>query len=240
MSTPQIPSKPPAIDGDLGAALAFIFQKMMQKVDGQLPAKIISYNRTTNRAMVQPLISIISTSGQRVGRAPIAAVPVLALGGGSMFINFPLGPGDIGWIEASDRDISLYLQSAQVSSPNDGRIHSFEHGRFIPDVYDNYTFTLDAGAMVISTLDGSTRIVMKPGKIQFFASEIDFNSTTFTVNNAGVMTVNTATYNQNTTSGSGSTTTGNVNLPTNTVINGRSFMGHTHSDPQGGNTGGVN
>lgn len=241
MSTPQIPSKPPAIDGDLGAALSFIFQKMMQKVDGQLPAEIVSYNRVTNRAMVRPLISIISTSGQRVGRAPIAAVPVLALGGGNFFINFPLGPGDIGWIEASDRDISLYLQSSQVASPNDGRIHSFEHGRFVPDVFANYTFTLDAGAMVISSLDGSTRIVMSAGKIQFFAADIEFNSTTFTINNSGTMTVNTATYDQNTTSGAGSTTTGNVNLPVNTTIDGRPFMDHEHNGVQTGtgNSGGV-
>lgn len=241
MSTPQIPSKPPAIDGNLGAALSFIFEKMMQKVDGQLPAQVISYNRTTNRAMVQPLISIISTSGQRVGRAPIAAVPVLALGGGNFFVNFPLGPGDIGWIEASDRDISLYLQSSQVASPNDGRIHSFEHGRFVPDVFDKYTFTPDAGAMVISSLDGSTRIVMSAGKIQLFAAEIDINSTTFTINNSGTMTVNTATYNQNTTSGAGSTTTGNVNLPINTTIDGRPFMDHEHNGVQTGtgNSGGV-
>jgi hypothetical protein len=239
MSTPEIPSKPPSIDGDLGGALAFIFQKMMQKVDGQLPAKVISYNRATNRAIVQPLISIIGTNGQRVGRAPIAAVPVLVLGGGNFFVNFPLGANDIGWIEASDRDISLFLQSAQQSSPNDGRLHSFEHGRFVPDVFDNYTFTPDAGAMVISSLDGTTRIVMSAGKIQLFAAEIDINSTTLTINNAGVMTVNTATYNQATTSSSGSTTTGTVNLPANTIINGRQFMNHIHTDPQGGNTGGV-
>lgn len=236
----NIPSKSPAIDGNLGAALAFIFQKMMQKMDGQLPARVVSYNRATNRAMVQPLISIIGTNGQALGRAPIAAVPVLALGGGNFFVNFPLGQGDLGWIEASDRDISLFLQSSQQASPNDGRIHSFEHGRFVPDVYDKYTFAPDAGAMVISSLDGSTRIVMSAGKIQLFAAEVDINSTTFNINNAGAMTINTGTYSQNTTGGAGSTTTGNVNLPLNTTINGRTFMGHTHTDPQGGNTGGVN
>lgn len=239
-TTPQILSKPPAIDGDLGAAFAFIFAKLMQQTDGMLPAEVVGYNRATNRAQVQPLISIISTSGQRIGRAPIAAVPVLALGGGNFFVNFPLGQGDTGWIEASDRDISLFLQSAQMSPPNDTRIHSFEHGRFVPDAFNKYTFTPDAGAMVISSYDGTTRIVMSEGKIQLFAPEIDINSTTFNINNSGAMTINTQTLNTNTTGSSGSTTSGNVNLPTNTVINGRAFMGHTHSDPQGGNTGGVN
>ena len=238
MSTPQIPSKPPAIDGELGGAISFIFRKLLMKTDGMLPAKVISYNRQTNRATVQPLISIISTSAQRVGRAPIAAVPVLALGGGNFFMNFPLGPGDLGWIEASDRDISLFLQSAQQASPNDGRLHSFEHGRFVPDAFDRYTFALDAGALVISSFDGSTRIVMSEGKINLIAADVQINSTTLELNAATSVTVNTDAYNVNAT-GSGTNITGAVDLPTNTTIAGRSFMGHFHTDPQGGNTGGV-
>ena len=240
MTNPTIPSKSPAIDGDLGGAFAFIFEKLLQQTDGQLPAQVVSYNRAQNRATVQPLISMISTSGQQIGRAPIAAVPVLALGGGNFFINFPLGPGDLGWIEASDRDISLFLQSAQNAPPNDGRIHSFENGRFIPDAFHRWTFTPDAAALVISSFDGSTRLVMSEGKITLIAPDLEIQSTTLNINNSGAMTINTGTYNQNTTGGSGSTTTGTVNLPVNTVINGRPFMTHNHSDPQGGNTGGVN
>lgn len=241
MTTPQVPSKPPAIDGNLSAAFAFIFRKLLEQTDGQLPAKVISYNRTSNRAQVQPLISIISTSGQRIGRAPVAAVPVLALGGGNFFVNFPLGPGDTGWIEASDRDISLFLQSAQQSPPNDTRIHSFESGRFVPDVFDKYTFTPDAGALVISSLDGSTRLVMSAGKITLIAADIEIQSTTLNINNSGAMTVNTGTYNQNTTGGAGSTTTGKVVLPDDTTIGGTAWRGHNHHENgAGSNTNGVN
>jgi len=235
---PSIPSKPPSIDGNLGAAIAFIIQKSLQRVDGQLPARVISYNRASNRATVQPLISIIGTNGQRLGRAPIAAAPVLALGGGNFFINFPLGPGDLGWIEASDRDISLFLQNAQESSPNDGRLHSFESGRFVPDAFDNFTYTLDAGAMVISSLDGATRIVMSPGKINLIAADVQINSTTAEINAQSSVTINTGSFNINAT-GFGTQVTGAVTLPLNTSINGRMFMGHQHTDPQGGNTGGV-
>lgn len=238
MSTPQIPSKPPAIDGNLGGALAFVFQKLLQQTDGQLPAKVLSYNRTTNRATVQPLIDIISTSGQRHGRAPVAAVPVLALGGGNFFINFPLGAGDVGWIEASDRDISLFLQSAQQSPPNDGRVHAFENGRFVPDAFDQYTFAPDAGGLVISSYDGSTRIVLTEGKIQLFAPDIQLNSQTVEINATTSVAVNTGAYNVNAT-GSGTAVTGTVSLPTNTTIAGRGFLTHEHTDPQGGNTGGV-
>lgn len=239
-TTPQIPSKPPAIDGDLGAALSFLFQKLLQKTDGQLPAQVISYDRASNRAKVQPLISIITTAGERVGRAPIAAVPVLALGGGNFFINFPLGPGDLGWIEASDRDISLFLQSAQEASPNDGRLHSFESGRFVPDAFDKYTYTLDANALVISSLDGSTRIVMAPGKITLIAADIEEQCATRTINASESVTINTGAYNVNAT-GSGTEITGTTSLPNNTTIAGRPFLTHEHSGVQtgSGNSGGV-
>jgi hypothetical protein len=242
MSTPNIPSKPPSADGDLGSALSFIMRKYMMNVDGQLPAEIVSYNRATNRAIVLPLISIIGTDGTRMGRAPIAAVPVLAIGGGDLFINFPLGPGDKGWIEASDRDISLFLQSAQMSPPNDGRLHSFEHGRFIPDVYDQYTFTPDAGAMVISTLDGTTRITVAAGKIQIITSnELDLIGQTLNVDMSEAVNINTGSLNIVTTQSSGTGITGTVSLPKLTNIDGVPFPTHQHDSvqPGSGQSGGV-
>lgn len=239
-TTPQVPSKPPAIDGDLGGAFAFIFKKLLEQTDGMLPARVQSYNRTTNRALVQPLIDIISTSGQRYGRAPIAAVPVLALGGGNFFINFPLGSGDLGWIEASDRDISLFLQSAQQSPPNDGRIHSFESGRFVPDAFDNYTFTPDAGGLVISSYDGTTRIVLTEGKIQLFAPDIQLNGQTVEINASTSVTVNTGAYNINAT-GTGTNVTGALSLPDATTLGGTGWRGHNHHENgAGSNTNGVN
>lgn len=240
MNTPAIPSKSPAIDGNLGAAFAFIFQKLLEQTDGQLPAEVISYNRVTNRAMVRPLISIVSTSGTRHGRAPIAAVPVLALGGGNFFINFPLGPGDRGWIEASDRDISLFLQSAQMSPPNDGRLHSFENGRFVPDAFDSYTFTPDAGALVISSYDGTTRLVLSEGKIQVFAPDIQLNGQTVEINATTSVTVNTGAYNINTT-GTGTNVTGALALPDATKLGNTSWRTHNHHENgAGSNTNGVN
>jgi hypothetical protein len=240
MNTPSIPSKSPAIDGNLGAAFAFIFQKLLEQTDGQLPAEVISYNRVTNRATVRPLISIVSTNGTRHGRAPIAAVPVLALGGGNFFINFPLGPGDRGWIEASDRDISLFLQSAQMSPPNDGRLHSFENGRFVPDAFDSYTFTPDAGALVISSYDGTTRLVLSEGKIQVFAPDIQLNGQTVEINATTSVTVNTGAYNINTT-GTGTNVTGALALPDATKLGGTSWRTHNHHENgAGSNTNGVN
>lgn len=245
MSTPQgqlpsFPSKPPAASGNLGAILRWCFNKWLQKVDAQLPAEIISYDRATNRARVQPLISVIDTSGKRIGRAPIVSVPVVALGGGGFFINFPLVKGSTGWIEASDRDISLYLQSAQMSPPNTKRLHSFEDCRFLPDVYDQYTFTPDANAMIISSLDGTTRVVLAQGTVTVLAPTVTNECQTFNVNASEAVNINTGALNINAT-GTGTGITGTVNLPKQTNIDTIPFPTHAHGNVQngGGVTNGV-
>jgi hypothetical protein len=244
MSTPplpSIPSKPPAAAGNLGAVLSWCFTKLKQKMDGQLPAQIMSYNRTTNRATVQPMISMITTSGQRILRGQLASVPVLALGGGGFFINFPLSDGDVGWIRASDRDISLYLQSLQQSPPNTKRLHSFEDGLFIPDAMNKYTFTPDAGGMVISSYDGTTRVVLQEGVATVYAPLIKQECQTFQVDASVAINLNTVALNINATGTSGTSVTGEVNLPANTIINGRPFMTHEHNEVMTGtdNSGGV-
>ena len=183
LTSPNYPSKNPADEGSLAGTLNTAMRKLLQKLDGQLPAKILSYNRTTNRATVQPMIDLISTAGDNLMRAQIVSVPVLAIGGGGYCINWPLGNGDSGWIEASDRDISLWMQSLAEAVPNTFRMHSFEDSRFIPDVFYKYTFDEedDAGNMVIQKLDGTVKITLGPNTINVEASAV-INLTAPTIN----------------------------------------------------------
>jgi hypothetical protein len=178
MSDPVIPSKDPANGNSMSGTLREVFRKMLQRTDGQLPAKVLGYNRVTNRAIVQPFINIVSTAGAQTVRAQIASVPVLALGGGGFCINFPLVNGDTGWIEASDRDISLFLQQFENVRPNTFRLHSFEDSRFIPDAFKQYSFDAgdDAAAMVIQSYDGTVKIALAPGIITVLADQNVINS----------------------------------------------------------------
>lgn len=240
MSTkPIIPSRNPAIDGDLGGVIGTVFRKQMQGIDGQLPAVVISYNRTTNIAKVQPLISLLTTGGGKISRSPIASVPVLALGGGGFFVNFPVQKGDIGWIEASDRDISLYMQAGYKDSvPNTKRIHTFEDGRFIPDAFAKYTIAgSDSTAMVISSYDGQTKIALSPGKIIIAAATIEADATTFNINTTNFAVNASGTI---TLTSTGNRINGSVNMPDGATIGGIVFASHVHSGVQTGtsNTGG--
>lgn len=169
------PSNQPADDGTMAGTLRSTFRKLLQGVDGMLPARVLAYDRDRNVATVQPVIAVLTTAGQAVPRAQIAEVPVLALGGGGFVMHFPLRAGDFGWIEASDRDISLFTQSLGDTAPNTLRMHSFEDSRFIPDVLRNF----EAGdvaddAMALQSLDGQVRIELSPAGVLSVAPQHTF------------------------------------------------------------------
>lgn len=157
------PSRDRANDGTLQGAFSTAIGKAIQGMDGMLPAVVISYDRAENIATVRPLIQTLDTDGVAHQRAQIASVPVLAIGGGDFALSFPVAAGDLGWIEASDRDISLFMQSLADSPPNTVRKHSFSDGRFIPDKVRSYTIDgSDTGAVVLQSLSGGAKVSIRP------------------------------------------------------------------------------
>lgn len=194
MSTPPLPapSKNQSDQHTMPGMLDAVFKKQMQGTHGQLPAKVLSYDRVRNIAVVQPLIMVLQTNGQTVSRAQIAEVPVLALGGGGYVLNFPLKKNDLGWIEASDRDISLFLQAHGEAQPNTARLHSFEDGRFVPDAFAQYVIEgEDAAAVVLQSLDGSVRIAIDAAGVRIIGPAIRADCQTFTINAAEGVVINT-------------------------------------------------
>ncbi len=163
------PSIDPADEDSLTGAFRFILNKMLQDVNGMLPARVISYDREANRAQVQPLIAILTTDNSQISRAPIASVPVMQLGGGNFFINFKLTPGSLGWISANDRDISLFLQSYNESKPNTNRKNNFSDSVFIPDIMTNYTIVEDDELMTIQNRNGTVRMGFLEDKVRIVA-----------------------------------------------------------------------
>lgn len=167
MTLPQIgpPSRNPTIDGRLRTVLRFAFRKLVQGgLDDMLPAQVVAYDRAANMASVQPLISIVTTLNTIINRSQVARIPVLQIGGGGFMLNFPIKPGDLGWIKANDRDISLFTQLWQMVRPNTQRMHSFEDAIFIPSILTGFTIeSPDAANVTLQAIDGSTRLSMGAG-----------------------------------------------------------------------------
>ncbi len=244
---PVIPSKNPADDATMGGTLRGVFRKQAMKLEGQLPAIVISYNRVSNIATVRPLIQQMRTDGVLIQRASIASVPVLALGGGGYCVNFPLKAGDLGWIEASDRDISLFMQSFQQSGPNTFRIHRFSDGRFVPDAFKQYTYDSadDASSMVIQKYDGSVKIALDPATIRVIAPTVNIVASDAINATSGassmqltpsLFTVTAPAISLNQTGGgtSGATFTGAPVVMPDAEIGGVKFSTHKHTGVQTG------
>lgn len=171
------PSLDPASYGDFSGVIRFVLTKLLQNTDDMLPAQVIAYDRTTNRARVQPLIAVVTTDNIRIDRAQVASVPVLQPGGGGFVMSFPIKTGDLGWIKANDSDISLFLQNLQNSSPNTARLHSFEDAIFIPDtMFKSVTIDpADTDNVVIQSLDGTCKISMGATSIAFTSATLTHN-----------------------------------------------------------------
>lgn len=166
----------PALTGTLLGAFNFAVNKIIQGLSNRLPASILAYDRTTNRANVQIMIPMVTTQGGVVSRSQVASVPVQIDGGGGIFISFPLKNGDLGWIEACDRDISLFLQTYKETKPNTFRKWSFSDGKFTPSVMRGYTINfVDEEAAVISTLDGTVRIAISDTGVSITAPTVTIN-----------------------------------------------------------------
>lgn len=217
-----IPSVDPANTGELMGVLQHVLGKTIQNLDGMLPAQVVSFDRAKNRVSVKPLIMVLGTDGSTLSRAQINGLPVYQLGGGGFVLSFNLSPGDLGWIKASDRDISLFLQAYKEAAPNTLRKHSFSDAVFYPDVMTGYTIAgEDAGNAVLQNKAGTVKISLSQTSINMVAP--------------GGITINGVTIDAG----------GAIATPGDVVAGGQSLQNHTHpytwSDgPGSGNTGAPN
>lgn len=217
----------------LGALLAALRQNEIMS-DQLIPAEIVEFDRVNNIATVQPLIQWVDVNDGLHDRTPLIGLNVFSLGGGGFHISFPLVKGNLGWIAASDRDISLFKQSLAMSAPNTGRLHKFEDGWFIPDVFRQYTLNSNnANAMLIESTDGTTAISISEGIVKIIAPTsvlVDSPTSTFTGNviiQQNLTVTKNAEVQQNLTVDVGAT------LPAGSTVGGInvSTHGHTSSAP---------
>lgn len=189
MSSP--PNLDKANDGDFAGVMTDVLQNFLRGVDDMIPAKVVSYDDTTNRAVIKPLVMLGTTDGQKISRAQLSNIPVFRFGGGGFFIRFPVKPGDFGWLKATDRDMSLIMQRGGLEDwPNTLRQHSFSDGMFFPDTLKSWVIDgANSDALVIQSLDGSVCVSLHSGKVKIEAADIEVvgnMSVTGTMTNNGI------------------------------------------------------
>lgn len=230
-----------------------LMQMQTQKFDGLIPAKVVSYDRTRNMVSVQPMIMLVDTDGNSRMRNTISELPLFSYGGGGFHINFPIKAGDLGWIMAADRDISMFLRTLDAAKPTTTRRKTFGDAWFVPDVFYKYTIAgEDSDALVIQATDSTTRISIKNGVVNITAPtsvKIDTPMATFTkdVHIQGNLVIDkNLTVTGLTAVNGGFIATGGGNLqctlPQATTIGGIAVYGHGHienNQPGGRTSGGM-
>ena len=160
----QDPSRNTANDDELAGLFLEVLDKFLAGVDDMLPAIVEQYDPASNRATVKPLIQKLGTNNSLTSRANLASVPVFQMGAGGYLINVKPKKGDLGWIKASDRDISLFLQSYEEAKPNTLRKHDFGDSVFFPDAMRGYTASEDDGLSIQNTA-GTIKIALQVDKV---------------------------------------------------------------------------
>lgn len=188
------PSRNPAGNDSLPGLLKFVFKKYLQKTDSCLPATVLAYDSSENRAQIQPAIVQITTGNSQVKRGQLASVPVLQMGGGGFVTYYPVKTGDTGWIIACDRDISLFKKTYKAAQPNTFRLHSFADSWFVPDSMLNGVSLIDNTKMCIQSTDGLTGITIGEGIVNIIAAT-SINFTSPAVNFSGTTNINGIGFN---------------------------------------------
>jgi hypothetical protein len=140
----------------------------LNEFEGMLPATVVSYDDAANRAVIKPVVMVGTTDGGKVSRAQVPNIPVFRFGGGGFFMRFPIKPGDLGWLKANDRDVSLIFQRGGGEDwPNTERMHKFSDAMFFPDTFKEWVINGEnADKAVWQSLDGTVCIALGDDSIK--------------------------------------------------------------------------
>lgn len=165
-----------------------------------IPAKVVEVI-SRDSVKVSPTVLQTDSEGNPVPWADVTTTVLTPFSGG-LIISMPLAVGDTGWLVASDLDTSIFKREKKPSQQQAYTRHLYQYGFFVPDAINGYTISdADNGAIVISTIDGTTKISLKDKEI--------------TVQSDNLLKINAKSVNI--------TSEGN-----NVVIDGVNFQNHTH------------
>lgn len=97
-----------------------------------LPGQVVSYDRATQTAQIQPSIKIKYADGTIVDRPIINRVPIGFHGTKDVMIHFDLKPEDTGILVFSQRSLDIWKEKGGLVSPDDPRKFNLTDAFFIP------------------------------------------------------------------------------------------------------------
>jgi hypothetical protein len=144
-----------------------LIERIKKEISVCLPAQVKAYDRAAHKVSIHLGLRNKTKAGTIYEVPVIENVPVVINGGGGYCVNFPLNAGDKGWLLIADKDISGFVNSLAISTPNTFRLHNLADAVFIPDVMKTAQINeADAGRAVFQTLDGSVKVSLGQDNIK--------------------------------------------------------------------------
>lgn len=170
-----------------------------------IPA-IVKEVKSRDTVVVSPAVLRTASDGSPLGWADITTT-ILTPFGGSMFLSMPVSVGDTGWLVGSDLDTYKFKQDKKPSQQTIFTRHQYQFGFFVPDMINGYTVSDDdSGAIVLSSIDGSTKITIKGNEISLVSGgDLKITAQNVKIDSSG----------------------------NNVTIDGINFKAHTHTVPSG-------
>jgi hypothetical protein len=134
-----------------------------------MPGKVVKYDRTTNRAEIQPQLKRKFVTQPQAQDLPVLSeVPVLQARGTDAYVRLPIQVGDTGLLIFCERSIDLWLERGESVDPLDRRRHSLSDAVFLPGLFSSTTplpATGDSSSIVIA--NAGVRVeLLSSGKIK--------------------------------------------------------------------------
>ncbi len=197
-----------ADEGNLIGLFKTVQERILRNSENMLPARVVNFDRARNRVTVQPMIRLLGTNDTTISRGQLHSIPVYNPSGGGFGVYFPLVAGNLGWIQANDRDISLFLQSYEEANPNTTRKHLFSDAVFYPDMMTGYSIDgEDTENLTIQNNDASVKVTLSNDTIKLKAVNIITESDTFTHNGVDISSTHVHLQNDGNDAGGGVNTT---------------------------------
>jgi hypothetical protein len=238
-----------AVDSHINSALSLL--------STAIPAKILEYNPSTQKAVVQPLVEVLLKDNRQIPYPELEDVPVVFPSTSNSMLSFPININDTVLLIFSQRSIDTWLvsNSTETVNPQDFRKHDYSDAIAIPGLFSfprainepkKHTLTHNTGDLVVAhNIGGSTENEIRlkaDGSIRMSAGA----NTKLTLNLDGSVVLDAPT--SLTVTAPVTTWIGDINQQgtftsdTDVVANGTSLDTHTHSGVQtgGGSTGAPN
>jgi hypothetical protein len=223
---------------DEATAQRVAFSRLALGLCTAIPGKVMDFDPTTNLAKVQPAIRMHLTNSS--GAASYIPLPVIenvpiclphSMTGG-LYLTVPILAGDLGLIIFSQRAIDNVVQFGGLQNPLatiEDRHHDLTDAMFLPGLstVPEALGSWNQAAVEIRNTAGTVKLSITATGLVLTASD-GTNTTTMTLTPTGVVVTGAGSGGEVTVTGEVTAKQGGADITLST---------HTHSDPQGGNTG---